>query len=512
MQLVPDTTPTARLLGWIDAKRWWLAGFAAALHAASFSGVWRVVPDSAVYRGTARNAATGLGWVFNEQPYTHGFAGFPLLLSWIQRAIGDAAWPGVLVVHAMGLLAVGCTFSMLRRHCGRPTAVLVTFAFAVNSTLVRHCGELLADVPFLLGCALTLLGYEWTFRRTDEPPSRRLWIGAALLMLCGITLMASMRIVVLVPLAAIAIDVLWRTRRSRAKWAALGAIGATLCILIAARLLDPRMSGGFQLLPKERMIVDLLVELGPRLRRVLDFTLAELLFRVTPGALFGNRVGLWPIDLLLSITIIATGVRLVVRRVVWGTFAGLSFLQWTLFFPDARYFLPLIPLLLLAWWDLAVTIAARLSDRRGPAILVATAILLCVPNIVRNVGFAIEQHRTPFLETYQRGRYRTMPDLMNAARKTLPPDAVLVSDPYLASALHYWSGLRVVTKPEGDPLQDIPPGRPLFLVLPSTAAIDADLLANGLVRGEAVLEIPRGELAPAAIVRLVPAAPASGNR
>ena len=506
----PAATPAARLLAWIDAKRWWFFGLAALLHLASFSGVWRVGPDSAVYRGAARNAAAGLGLVFNEQPYTHGFAGFPLLLSWMQRAFGDAAWPSVLVVHLMGLFAIACTFVMLRRHCGRPIAVLVTFAFAANSTLVRHCGELLADVPFLLGCAMTLLGYELTYGRDTTQKPR--WALAAALMAVGTVLMSSMRIVALVPLVAIALDALWRTRHARAKWAALGVIAAVASIMAVVRLLDPRMSGGFHLLPKERELLELVTDIGPRTQRILDFTGAELLLRVTPSAMFGNRVGLWPVDLLISIVVIVTGVLLLRRRVAWGALAALSFAQWLLFFPDGRYFLPLLPLLVLAWWDMAVALAARLREARARWLLVATVALLCVPNALRDIGIAIEQHRTPFLDRYQSGRFRAMPELMAQAKRELPADSVLVADEFIASPLHYWSGLRTVTRRFGETLQPIPESRPAFLVLPTNTAIDADLLARGLVRGETVLEIPRGDLAPAAIVRLTPATPASGNR
>lgn len=503
-------SPASRLLAWIDAKRWWLFAFAALLHAASFSGVWRVGPDSAVYRGTARNVVAGLGLTFNEQPYTHGFAGFPLLLSWIARAFGDVAWPAVAVVHAMGLLSVVLFYIMLRRHCGRPTAVLLALVFTVNSTLLRHCSELLADVPFLLGCAMTLLGYELTFSR--DPAHKPRWVLATALLILGTVLMASMRIVVLVPLCAIALDALWRTRRSRARWAAIGVIGAVAVIGAGVRLLDPRMAGGFHLLPKEREIVELVIDLGPRLQRIAAFTGNELLLRVTPSAMLGNRVGVWPVDLLFSLVVFATGILLLRRRVAWGAFAAFSLVQWLLFFPDARYFLPLLPLLALAWWHMAVGLASRLSERRGQWLLVATLALLIGPNALRNLGFVVEQHRTPFLDRYQGGRFQALQPLMEQARQTLPPDAVLVADEFVAAPLHYWSGRRTVTRRFGETLQAIPEGRPVFLVLPSDAAIDADVQALGLVRGETVVEVPRGDRAPAAVVHLIPAQPASGNR
>ncbi|MBY0112301.1 MAG: glycosyltransferase family 39 protein [Phycisphaerales bacterium] len=488
----PSSLPSSRVLVWIDAKRWWLFALAAALHLASFNGLWRPVPDSATYLTAARSFAAGQGLVENEQPYSHGLAGFPTMLGYIERLAGDAAWPKLLGVHAMGLLSLVFCFLTFRRHAGRPIAVLVTFLFAINSVFLRHNAELLADIPFLLGSAMALWGYELTFANHATDSGRRRWLFASVFLIAGVMLMASMRIVVVVSFVALVIDVLWRTRATRAKWAALAMCLAVAAIAVVVRLADPRMKDGFYLLPKEKYLLTFITELGHRFDRVVEFNVAELFFRVTPGALLGNRIGLAPIDLVISLLVIVAGVRLLRRRVVWGALVALSFLQWLLFYPDSRYFLPVLPLLILGWWDLTAALADRLSRPRGAALAGAWVVLLLAPNLVRGIGFAIEQHRSPFLDHYQRARYANMPELAEQIRLKLPADCVVIADEMLAAPLHYWSGRRTVAAiPELVPAM-VPASRPIYVLLPWEGRLRQTIDATGWRLGDPVLELPRG--------------------
>lgn len=503
---LPDATssiqPAAPVLAWIDARRWWLCGFALVLHAASFSGVWRVVPDSATYLTAARGMIEGPGLVANESAYTHGLAGFPVLLALLHRVFGTMIVPGVAVVHLAGLASLVVVYLLLQRHAGRPLAVLITFLVAVNAVYLRHCGELLADMPFLLGSCCTLLGYELTYATPqDRRPLRRAALAAAL-MLGGIALMASMRIVVLVVLVAIAADLLWRHRRGRAKWAALGVCLAAAAVALVVRLSDPRMSDGWQLLPKERYLLASVTNLGMRLERIADFTFGELVLRVTPGAILGNRIGVWPLDFLITAFVFAAGIALVRRRVAWGVLVALCLVQWLFFFPDARYFLPVTPLLVLGWWDGAEAIAGRLSARRGRQLMLATLALLAAPNIFRDVGFVVEQHRSPFLKFYQGGRYDGVPELARRIESETPKDLVILADDKFANPLHHWTRRRTVTLIEGRDLEPIPDGRPLALFLPASAAMRAAVEAQGLVIGESTLSVPREGAEAAALAPL----------
>ncbi|HEX8875772.1 MAG TPA: hypothetical protein VF777_03425 [Phycisphaerales bacterium] len=494
--------PASRVLAWIDARRWWLCAAALVFHAASFSGVWRVGPDSAIYLDAARGVVEGRGLVANEGPYTHGFAGFPILLAWVERAFGSMIAPGVAVTHAAGLLSVVMVFLLMQRHAGRAVAVLVTFLFAVNANLVRHCGELLADVPFLLGSSAALLGYELTFARPGERDAVRRGVLAAALLLGGVALMASMRIVVAVVLAALAVDLLWRCRRGRAKWAALATCAAVAGIALVVRLNDPRMSDGWELLPKERYLLESVTNMGLRLDRVAGFTFGELALRVTPGAMLGNRVGVWPVDLVITVFVFAAGVALVRRRVAWGVVVALCLVQWLLFYPDARYFLPVLPLLILGWWDAAGVMAARLSLRGGRRLMVATAAVLAGPNMLRDVGHAIEQHRTPFLASYQGGRYEGVPELAERIASQTPPELVIVADEKHAGPLHYWSRRRTLSLIEGRDLEPVPQGRPLAVLLPASEALVEALAASGLEIGEATLSQSRSGREPLEIATL----------
>lgn len=494
--------PAARVLAWIDARRWWLCGFALLLHAASFSGVWRVVPDSATYLSAARGVVEGQGLIANESSYSHGLAGFPVLLAWLHRGFGSMIVPGVAAVHVAGLLSLAIVFLLLLRHAGRPVAVLVTFLFAVNAIFLRHCGELLADTPFLLGSCAALLGYELTYARAGERDAWRRGVLAAALLLGGVALMASMRIIVVVVLAAIAVDVLWRARRGRALWAAVAVCIAVAGIALVIRLNDPRMSDGWALLPKERYLLQSVTNMGMRMERIADFTFGELVLRVTPGAILGNRFGVWPLDLLITAFAFVAGIALVWRRVAWGVLVALCLVQWLLFYPDARYFLPVLPLLILGWWDAAAAIAGRLTMRRGRQLMLATALLLAAPNLFRDVGFVFEQHRSPFLATYQGGRYAGMPELAERIVRQTPADLVILADEKFANPLHYWSRRRTLTLIEGRDLEPVPGDRPLAMLMPASEALRAAATANGLEIGDVTLSQPRDGAEPLAIATL----------
>lgn len=487
----------------IDRFRFWLLAAATLLLLACFNTHWRITPDSAVFLGISENLAAGRGFVFNEETVTSVNAGFPYLLALVRPLASDSIVASNALIMAIGVASLALVYLLIQRHAGRPLAVLITVLTAINGTFLRHACEILADIPFFFCCTLALLGYELTFTprsraadplssapdRSDPHRVLRLSLAAALI-LAGLAGMASLRIVFLGPLAAICCDLLWRLRRSRFKWALLAGAAAVLLAAVAIRLSDPRMANGFTLLSKERELLHHLTNLSETWARILSFNAPQLFFDVTPRAIFGNKVGLWPIDGAITLSVFLSGLLLFRRRVAWGLLFVIYFAQWLLIFPDSRYFLPVLPLLLLGWWDLARALASQFRPSRQQVVLVTMIALVTIPNVVRSVGFAIEQHHQPFLARYLRGRYQDLPEFAAQARASLPPDAVVITEAQFAAPLHYFSGLRTIPTVGPTLLQPLPKGRPIFALLPPDAEFDAALKALKLKRAAEVIAGP----------------------
>lgn len=486
----------------IDRYRRWLLAGVAMLLLASFSTHWRITPDSAAFLGIARNLANGRGFTFNEQTVTSVNAGFPYLLASTRSLASDPIIAANAIVLAFGFASLALVYLLIRRHAGRPLAVLVTLLTAVSSTFLRHSSEILADVPFFFFCTLALLGYELSFSKARDPAgdsgnptarpadkAARLALAAALVII-GFAGMASLRVVFLGPLAAILIDLFWRIRRSRFKWAVIAAAAGVLLVALAIRLADPRMAGGFTLLTKERQMLELLLDLPARVPYIFSTNAPRLFFDSTPRAIFGNKAGLWPVDLLLSLAIVASGAILLRRRLAWGALIAIFFAQWLVLFPDSRYFLPVLPLLFLGWWDLAVFVCGRVPARRQRAVLYAVVAFLAAPNLIRSVGFVIEQHQQLFLDRYMRGRYRDLQAISDQARSKLPGDAVIIAGGQFAAPLHYLSGLRTIATADRMLVSPIPPGRPLFALFPADPDFDSVAENQNLSRLPPVLSGP----------------------
>lgn len=485
-----------QILHAVDSYRRWLLAFAAILLFASFSPHWRITPDSALFMGIARNLDEGRGFTFNEQVVTSVNAGFPYLLASARSVAADPIIVGNLLMMVTGMASLVLVYLLVMRQAGRSLAVLVTVLTATNGTFLRHSCEILADIPFFFCCMIALLGYEQTYPKHGVDSARdsaraggRLILASAFIVI-GLAGMASLRIVFLGPLFAILIDLLWRARRSRFKWAVIAGGAGVLLVALAIRLADPRMAGGFTLLGKERELLETLRDFPATASRVLSFNAPQLFTDITPRAIFGNKIGVWPLDVAISLAVLIAGVVLLRRRVAWAVLIIIYFVQWLLIFPDVRYFLPVLPLLILGWWDLSVLATGRLTPRCQRAALFALFALLAVPSTARSIGFAFEQHQRPFLSRYLRGRFQDLPEFAPRARKMLPTDAILLTSGQFAGPMHYFSGIRTIATVGATLPVPLPPDRPVFVMVPGEAQLDAALSTLGFTRGELVLSGP----------------------
>jgi hypothetical protein len=148
----------------------------AALYLAGASPRWQIEPDGALYLMLGENLAEGKGYTLFGEPHAFVPPGFPLFLAAMMRAGGGMYWLNLgLALATIAAVAAGLAWL---RAAAPPAAVLpVGAAFAVANMLMFASQNVLSDVPFVL---LTFIGF-WAYLRALAGRSRYFWLGTAAL-------------------------------------------------------------------------------------------------------------------------------------------------------------------------------------------------------------------------------------------------------------------------------------------------------------------------------------------
>src|SRR5688572_3229017 len=157
----PGTPPlSARLLGWADAHRFWILAAVVVLYAVSFTGRWRVAPDSALSMSLGRSLAEGAGFVYHGEPHKWVEPGLPWVIAASFRLFGPESYRALNVfVLACGAACLALAYALFKLHLGRPAAVLLTALLAVCETFYRYSYQVVTDLPFLVGMLAALFVY-----------------------------------------------------------------------------------------------------------------------------------------------------------------------------------------------------------------------------------------------------------------------------------------------------------------------------------------------------------------
>jgi hypothetical protein len=386
---------SARILAFVDRRRWWLFSAVALLYAAGFSGRWRVTPDNALYMELGRNVAEGRGFVYHGVRHNWYEPGLPYVIGLSFRWFGQENYvPLTLFVLACGLVSLVLTYHLFRLHAGRPTAVLLTVLLAVTETFYRYCFQIVTDTPFLVGILAFLVGYEAIVGRGDSLDARghmtKRWWAWGLIIL-GTLVMCAFRPTIITFLGAVAVATLYHLVRGPARVRHVFIAVVTVASVVAFRAADPRRSTPGEAAHREATLKTLLTEKrGWALERMFTRFIPEMLSEHTPEAVFGVEFGPG-IDQLLSSAVIALGLLLVKRRVLWGAWVAATVAQMAFWLPRERYFLPILPLLILAVWYAALWLERRLTQRAASVALAAVLLLLAVPNLLQDGTFIYEQ-------------------------------------------------------------------------------------------------------------------------
>lgn len=430
-------TPAARLLKWADRRRGWLFAGVLVLHALAYNGQWRVSPDSALYAELGRNLAEGTGFSYQGEPHTWVEPGLPYAIGFSFRHFGiDNFHPVMLAMLACSVAALSLTYALFTLHAGRPVAVVVTVLLGVSETFFRYGFHLFTDMPFLTAVMAFLLGYELLVR---NPRRASPW----LLVAAATLFMVAFRPAVITFVGAVGLTCAWHLLRGpgRMRHVVLG--GVVLAMFFGFRLVDPRRgvasAGETQ---RESMLKSLLGDrLGFAVKRMASEWVPMLLEETTTEAVFGMQLGPG-ISSVVSAGIIAAGVLLVRRRVLWGAWVAATIAQMAFWLPRERYYLPILPLLLFAMWNAGNWLAARMPVRwRGLAPIVIV-VALVGPNLVYIGTFIFDQRRRPFLSHYERGEKLRIISLAKTLESDLPPDATLIAEH--GRELSYFSRRRVI--------------------------------------------------------------------
>lgn len=450
----PDPPPSARLLAWVDRRRWWVFAAVAVLYAVSFTGRWRVAPDSALAMSLGRSLAEGAGFFYHGEPHKWVEPGLPWLIAASFRLFGTDSY-GALAVFILGCgaAALSLVYTLFKLHVGRPGAVLLTALLAVCETFYRYCYQIVTDMPFLVGMLAVLLAYERLTQprlsRTGEEsgaPGGKWWDWALLAL--GTLVMNAFRPTVITFVGALALATAWHLFRGphRVRHALVFAVVALS--LLAFRLSDPRRATVGESAHREATLKNLLTERrGFAVHRMFTRFLPEMLSEHTPEALVGIELGTG-IDPVFSVVVIGLGVALVTRRVLWGAWVAATVAQMAFWLPRERYFLPILPLLLLALWYAALWLERRLRPPLGSIAFAGVLLLLFVPNLVQDGVFVSEQRWRGVTRSDLRDpTARPLVEMGRLIAEHVGERDIVLAEP--ARELTYFSRRKVLSPPRG---------------------------------------------------------------
>lgn len=421
------------------------------------NGQWRITSDSALYVQQARDLATG----GEPTPWLATIGSTPPGLPWLFATVGTnpQGLPGISTALAMlvmaGLVLV-LTYRLFLEHADRPTAVLMVVLVAGNRLFYEMSFNLLTELPFAVGLVLLLWGHERRLKRKSD-----LWLSFAM-MAVGVAWMASFRSVAAVMVAGYVLAEIIRVvackDQRRLGLAIIGVAVAAATVLwfgssavredaaIFWSQLQGKSSGGWW------------------------ESLRELMVQALPEAVCGQDVP-WYLAWPVSLGVVAAGLLLVRVRLLWGVLFGVMLVQWLVFLSDARYVLPILPVLLYGGWRLVVGVLGRWREpwRRIGFGLVVLGV--GGANVVGLVDVILEQRSGDFYAAYQRGKYLPVVQMAEVIRRQTPEDAALVVTPRFAAEL------AVISRRDLAGYGPAGRTRPVFLVGSSEAAI-ADRLIS----------------------------------
>jgi len=407
-------------------------------------------PDAALYLSIGRNLAEGRGFTYLGEPNHLAYPGWPWLIALTFKLFGTASLvPVHVLVFLLSLAALALTYRLFLLHSGRPTAVVVTLGVALTKTFYEFGFELWSDMAFTVWVMAFLAGYEGVFGRrqkmSEPQTSPRRWFDYVL-MIGGMALAIVTRPTMWPLLLAAVATILYFAIRRRLNWKGVLALVAALAVLaVTVMVLDSRRSSAsdFGDAYEQYLLHRTLSTPFITIRKVITENAPDLLLRATADVLFQVRLGAF--NAVFGLAVLGLGVGLFRRRVLWGMwFTGLT-ITLLLINPIVRYFLPVVPLLVFAWWELAVFLNRVFPRWFGNIAFAGLMVLGLGVNGSKVGGIIMQQHAKPFLANYDHGRFAAVPAFADKlSHLDAPADSIfLVETPY-GRVLSFLSRQKVV--------------------------------------------------------------------
>jgi Ca2+/Na+ antiporter len=432
----------------------------------AFNGHWRIGRDSAAYRKLGHQLAVTGKYNFRDKPDAASYSdqqdirypGMPFLLARVEKVFGRSDTAAVLAVTLMAIATLVLTYRLVKPIVPLWLATAVVFGMGANGRFLEHANEVLSDVPFLLGVVLSLIAFD-RLQRARERRSRAL---AMSLLVIGLIFSAAMRPTFWVLALALVFTCFWglfkpiharepidnaRPRRlACALTLAVLAIAAAVFVLVDIR----GKSGGYENKMRLRLVDfnnKVLDPLPENVYAVLEQTLPEAFFGTQLGPGFipvgGDRwIGL---SAIYSLILIISAVWLVRRNVLWGLFVLFTVLTMATFGSVPRYFIMILPLLLVGW-GLHINWLAEQFKTVGAkeAIVFAGLGLVVIPNLISCANLIREQRgisrpqdgfkHVGFAQAYHSGKWqgveevaRMIHDHVRKDQKIFGPEATVLT-------------------------------------------------------------------------------------
>ncbi|MCC6239871.1 MAG: hypothetical protein IT448_06215 [Phycisphaerales bacterium] len=507
-------SPNARLgVDWLidlyDRRRWFFLLLLAGIYLIGFTGQWHPEPDSAMYLTIGRNLARGEGFTYLGEPNALAYPGLPYLIGGAFWLFGpEAQWAARLIIFLFALACLGLAYRLYYLHSDARTAIFLTCMFGSSYSLYHYTTEIRNDVPFTVGVLAVLVGLEsWRrfyFSRSaaaldqsalpdggtrSEPSDCRSidkvqpkqvrrsipWCDS-MVMLVGLLLAMTMRPhawVLLGALAGAGAIALLKTRKRRA--IVLTGLVAMVLLILAVIYADPRSGARTYEMDILRKAGALTTPVGWNALtqngwKLLNSTVSEatLSQSIAPG-----------LTVIYSSIILMLGVGLIRYRWVWGLFIIGTLVMVLVVLPLPRYLLPILPLLVLAWFKAMVWINRRWGRPWGNVVFATMLVMWVMPNFVKIIRLAAEQRSTYIAEKYgDAAAFSALHKLADSLSAQLDRDDFVIAHYKVARILAYWADRNIAA---GYELPASAWTHRLYLLEPMDEQMQ-QMIQNGLMR------------------------------
>jgi hypothetical protein len=447
-----------------------------------FNGQWIVERDTSLFRGLGHSLATGKGYVFGPFASKQVYPGLPFILAGLEKLFGETALPAIILMNLMVLGVFFFTYRLMRLHFPEWVAIAVTAGVGINARCLQMGQELMTDIPFLLGVMWFLYGWE----RIRLATTYRQVVTAGLLhLLPGLVLSLSMRPTCWVLVLACLMVCVWGAIAGPRRKFYITCLVVVTLGAIAFFYIDPRtrgfnpLGGGY-----ERD----LVATFHQLQSIVARETKELITRQLSPGFFGQRFG--PMTVPITLALIGSTWFLFRRGFpLWGLLVlgtmGVTIVTEAI----PRYYLMVLPLMMLAYVLMSAAIARRLGRKWAETAFIATVALFVIPNIVEYGAFVYQQH---WADPGLRKKWKDQIVAAQMLKDFVPEDARVIGPQ--APIIAYLSGRPVYMQKELFNVRENPINYPKriaakgieYMILPATRynhsePIMAQLVEKGVI-------------------------------